>query len=51
MPFKYVRQMVTDWDGMSRKFGGTTKEYFEKNSESMILHPKTVELITATLEV
>ena len=49
MPFMYVWQMIADWDGMSRKFGGTTKEYFEGNRESMILHPKTIELITAIL--
>jgi hypothetical protein len=46
MPMKYVRQMVADWNGMSRKFGGSTDEYFNKNKGSMILHPTTIERIT-----
>lgn len=45
MPLKYVKQMVADWNGMSRKFGGSTKEYFEKNKDKMILHEKTIERI------
>jgi len=50
MPMKYVRQMVADWNGMSRKFGGTTEEYFNKNKGSMILHPKTVGRITMQIQ-
>lgn len=50
MPMKYVRQMVADWNGMSRKFGGTTEEYFNKNKGSMILHPTTVERITMQIQ-
>lgn len=49
MPLKYVRQMVADWNGMSRKFGGTTIGYFESNRESMILHPLTEERILKLL--
>jgi hypothetical protein len=43
MPEKYVRQMVADWRGMSRKFGGTASDYYDKNRDKMILHPATVE--------
>jgi len=50
MPLKYVRQMMADWNGMSRKFGGTTEEYFNKNKDSMILHPTTVERITMQIQ-
>ena len=46
MPMKYVRQMIADWNGMSRKFGGDTKDYYKKNCGEMILHPKTKERIT-----
>ena len=42
MPFRYVKQMVADWNGMSRKFNGSTYEYFKKNQDTMILHPETI---------
>ena len=45
MPEKYVKQMIADWNGMSRKFGGNTREYYEKNKDEMILHQKTIEKI------
>jgi hypothetical protein len=44
MPRKYVRQMVADWNGMSRKFGGTTREYYDKNKAQMILHEETKKI-------
>ena len=50
MPMKYVRQMVADWNGMSRKFGGTTEGYYNKNKDSMILHPMTAERITMQIQ-
>jgi len=49
MPMKYVKQMVADWDGMSRKFGGITKDYWNKNKDNMILHPKTIEYVEIVL--
>ena len=42
MPSKYVKQMVVDWRGMSRKFGDTATEYFESNVKKMILHENTI---------
>ena len=48
MPMKYVKQMVGDWRGMSRKFGGDTVEYFQNNRDSMILHPDTVRRIESS---
>ena len=45
MPEKYVRQMICDWRGMSRKFGGTAREYYIKNKDKFILHPLTKKLI------
>lgn len=50
MPNKYVKQMVADWNGMSRKFGGKTIDYFNKNKELMILHPITTERILIQIE-
>ncbi len=49
MPPKYVMQMIADWRAMSRKFGGSTKEYYKKNKDSMILHSKTIEAIEYVL--
>ncbi|MFW6046324.1 MAG: DUF5662 family protein [Candidatus Woesearchaeota archaeon] len=49
MPKKYVLQMIADWNGMSRKFGGTTKEYFENNKHKMILHDETIKTIESIL--
>lgn len=45
MPKKYVKQMICDWRGMSRKFGGSAKEYYESNKQNFILHPVTEHLI------
>ncbi len=49
MPMKYIKQMVCDWDGMSRKFGGSTCDYFRKNENTMILHPETKAKIESIL--
>jgi len=49
MPKKYVRQMICDWRGMSRKFSGTPKEYYLKNRENFILHPCTASSIDIEL--
>ena len=38
MPSKYIRQMVCDWRAMSRKFGGTAKEYYLKNCNEIKLN-------------
>ena len=51
MPSKYVMQMIADWRGMSRKFGGKTSEYYIKNKDDMILHQKTVEIIEYVLDI
>ncbi len=45
MPGKYVMQMIMDWRGMSGKFGGTAEEYYNKNKDSMILHPDTIQFL------
>ena len=47
MPAKYIAQMLADWRGMSRKFGGTPKAYYEK--DSMILHSDTIKIIEKEL--
>ena len=51
MPEKYVMQMIADWHGMSRKFGGETKDYFIKNKDQMILHPETIKIIGKELNI
>ena len=49
MPEKYIKQMIADWNGMSRKFGGSTEEYYIKNRNNMILHKETTKLIEGIL--
>jgi len=51
MPLRYVRQMIADWDGMSRKFGGSTIDYFRKNQNDMMLHEQTEIFIRKVLGI
>jgi len=50
MPKKYVMQMIADWRGMSRKFGGDPKDYYKKNKKDMILHDDTKLIIEEILK-
>lgn len=50
MPPIYVMQMIADWRGMSRKFGGTAKEYYTKNKHTFIMHRYTIEIIEHVLK-
>jgi hypothetical protein len=45
MPKKYVHQMICDWKGMSRKFGGHWVDYYNNNKDNFILHPDTISII------
>jgi len=45
MPKKYVKQMICDWKGMSRKFGGYWVDYYNDNKHAFILHQDTIDLI------
>lgn len=51
MPIKYVEQMVCDWKGMSRKFGGDPRDYFLENKHNMILHDETIKNIEIVLGI
>jgi hypothetical protein len=48
MPRRHVRQMIADWRGMSRKFGGTWQKYYAENKQEMILHEETKRQIRDT---
>lgn len=37
MPDKYIKQMICDWKGMSRKFGDTAQEFYYKNYDKIRL--------------
>lgn len=50
MPVKYIRQMIADWRGMSRKFGGSLDQYWNDNKDKMILHQSTVDKINEIIE-
>ena len=49
MPEKFVKQMICDWRGMSRKYGGETKDYYIKNKHEMILHSETEKFLDELL--
>jgi hypothetical protein len=51
IPEKYILEMICDWRAMSRKFGDTAQEFFEKNYYRMVLHPETFTRIEQILEV
>ena len=51
MPEKYVLQMIADWNGMSRKFGGSTSKYFIQQKDKMILHKETILIIERLLNI
>lgn len=38
MPDKYIYQMIADWNGMSRKFGGTSQQFYLNNYHKIKLH-------------
>jgi len=42
---------LCDWAAMSRKFGDTPQEFFNKNRYKMVLHPETVAIIERKLSV
>lgn len=43
MPDKYVREMIADWFGAGKAITGEwgAREWYEKNKDKIILHPKT----------
>jgi hypothetical protein len=41
MPMQFIVEMVYDWEAMGLKFGGNATEWYEKQSNKLILHPNT----------
>lgn len=53
MPDKYIKQMICDWNGMSRKFGDTAQEYYISNIEDINVHIDTrikIELMLGLID-
>lgn len=50
MPLKYIKQMICDWKGMSRKFGGSADKYYYENKHKFILHSETIKRIELILK-
>ena len=52
MPLKYVKEMVADWCGAGIAITGRLEvwEWYEKNSEKMLLHSDTKRLVELLLE-
>jgi len=51
MPERYLKQMVCDFAGMSRKFGGSPREHYIKNRGNITLHPISREKFEKMLGV
>jgi len=50
MSEKYIKQMVCDLKGMSRKFGGTAKEYYDKNKNDFKLSKQSRKKLEELLQ-
>ena len=51
MPFKYIIEMLLDWQAMSYKFGDSIIEFYEKKKDEMILHEKTILIVEKWLQI
>lgn len=49
MPEIYIRQMICDWKGMSRKFGDTAQAFYMKNHDKIILEHSSRVLLEFNL--
>ena len=51
MPEKYAREMVADWAGAGRAITGKweVREWYEKNSAKILIHPDTRILVEAVI--
>ena len=50
MDLESIIEMVCDWEGMSYKFGGSAKSWFDENKDKkVILHPNTKEKVEKIL--
>ena len=45
MPYKYILQMICDWEAMGMKFGNSAKEYYIKNCDKIKLHSQSKLII------
>lgn len=54
MPRRYALEMICDWIGAGRAIVGpasSTSEWYQKNKDRIVLHPKTREFVEFTLIV
>lgn len=51
MPFPYIIEMICDWEAMSYKFGGTSKEWYENNKGDIHLGNKQKEIVESLLNI
>lgn len=41
MPYKYVLEMLADWNAMGKIFNNTSLSYYIRNKNKILLHPNT----------
>ena len=46
MPAKYIKQMVCDWRGVSRKFGDTPLSFYNKNRKDINISTNTFHILS-----
>jgi len=51
IPSQYLEQMISDWEGMSLKFGGSAQEYYLKNYRKVELEYNTRVLLEFMLDI
>lgn len=51
MPEKYIKQMICDWKAMSRKFGGSARQYYRDNRHKIKLSHKTKQEVNVLLQI
>lgn len=51
MPINYIRQMICDWAGMSRKFGDSAQEYYLKHYEEFNMTRDTRFYVEANMKL
>lgn len=51
MPETYAREMVADWMGAGRGYTGKwdVQEWYDKNKERILLHPRTRQYVESLL--
>lgn len=51
MPYKYLEEMVIDWEAMARGFGNPPGEFYKNNKGTILLSEKSRETVESLLSI